>query len=453
MPLHRYYLTLTSFQPLYGKLSDIFGRKACLLFAYTIFGVGCLGCGLAQDMAQLCISRAISGIGGGGMNAVVSILLTDLVPLRERGLWQGYMNVVACTGTSIGGPLGGFLADSIGWRWSFIAQFPLCVLAFIAVYFVLDIPPPADSKWMAKIRKIDFLGAFVLILAVVAVLVGLDCGSNLGWSHTITIVSLALTPVFFILFMFVEMKVATFPFAPGRIIFDRNLFACYASNFCGQGGFMAMVYTAPLYFQAVLGVSATVSGAFLVPPMLAVVTASVGGGWFVKKTGRFYWISVLSLGLALLSVVPAALSVMFNSTVGELIGLFLVAFGSNSVVTTSLVGLIANAEPDDMAIAVACSYLFRSLGSSIAVSLSSAALQQVLRTQLAARFTDGEEARLIEEKVRQSLDYIRKLSPRQAEIVIESYRWATLGGYTPTMVLFLVGFIVAFWIKEKPLRK
>lgn len=115
--MHKYFLTLTSFQPLYGKLSDIFGRKECLLFAYAVFGIGCLGCGLAQDIVQLCIARGISGIGGGGMNAVVSILLTDLVPLRERGIWQGYMNVIASVGTSVGAPLGGFLAESVGWRW------------------------------------------------------------------------------------------------------------------------------------------------------------------------------------------------------------------------------------------------------------------------------------------------------------------------------------------------
>jgi MFS family permease len=112
-----YFLTLTSFQPLYGKLSDIFGRKQCLLFAYTVFGVGCLGCGLAQNMLQLCIARAVSGIGGGGMNAVVSILLSDLVPLRERGVWQGYLNIIFAAGTSTGAPLGGIMADSVGWRW------------------------------------------------------------------------------------------------------------------------------------------------------------------------------------------------------------------------------------------------------------------------------------------------------------------------------------------------
>lgn len=115
--VRRYFLTLTSCQPLYGKLSDIFGRKECLLFSYVVFGLGCLGCGLAQDITQLIISRAVAGIGGGGMNAVVSILLTDIVPLRERGVWQGYMNIIFGAGTATGAPLGGLLADSLGWRW------------------------------------------------------------------------------------------------------------------------------------------------------------------------------------------------------------------------------------------------------------------------------------------------------------------------------------------------
>lgn len=114
---HSYFLTLTSCQPLYGKLSDIFGRKECLLFAYLVFGLGCLGCGLAQSMTQLCVARGVAGVGGGGMTAVVSILVSDIVPLRDRGVWQGYINVIYAAGTATGAPLGGVLADSIGWRW------------------------------------------------------------------------------------------------------------------------------------------------------------------------------------------------------------------------------------------------------------------------------------------------------------------------------------------------
>lgn len=97
-----YFLTLTAFQPLYGRLSDIFGRKECLLFAYAVFGLGCLGCGLSRDIVELCVSRAVAGIGGGGMNAVVTILVTDLVSLRDRGLFQGYINIVFASGMASG---------------------------------------------------------------------------------------------------------------------------------------------------------------------------------------------------------------------------------------------------------------------------------------------------------------------------------------------------------------
>ncbi|KAF5549040.1 multidrug resistance [Fusarium phyllophilum] len=115
----------TASQPLYGKLSDIFGRKPCLLFAYIVFSLGSLGCGLAQDMAQLCAARAVAGVGGGGMNSVVAILLSDLVPLKDRGVWQGKISILFFAGTATGAPLGGILADSVGWRWSFLGQVPL----------------------------------------------------------------------------------------------------------------------------------------------------------------------------------------------------------------------------------------------------------------------------------------------------------------------------------------
>lgn len=387
------------------------------------------------------------------MNAVVSILLTDLVPLRDRGVWQGYMNVVATVGTSLGAPLGGFMADTVGWRWSFLAQVPVCFIAFLAVYLVLDIPPPSNSKWWAKIRKIDFLGAFTLLAAVFALLVGLDSGSNLGWSHRFTIASLSITPLLFAIFAYVEVKVAAYPFAPGHIIFHRDLYACYVTHFMSMGAYMAVLFTVPLFFQAVQGVSATVSGAYLVPGMLGVVVASVGGGWLVKRTGRFYWLSVVSFGFSFAASLPMVLAIWFRSSVGEIIGICLLTLGGSSGGTTTLVGIVANVDQKDTAIAVACSYLFRSLGSSIAVSLSSAALQQVLRTQLAARFPNGEEAREIEAKVRQSLDYIKTLTPHQAREVIASYQWATLGAYVPTTILLGIGFLVSFWIKETTLKR
>lgn len=223
---NRYFLTLTCCQPLYGKLSDIFGRKGCLLFAYTIFGLGSLGCGLAQDIWQLIIARAVAGIGGGGMNAVTSILLSDIVPLRDRGMWQGYLNVIFGAGMATGAPLGGLMADSIGWRWSFIAQVPIVAAAFIACSLVLHLPSQDASNWREKMGKIDFLGAFCLVSAVLCLLIGLDNGSNAGWNKLETIVPLAISPALFVAFLLVEIKVASHPFAPGHIIFERYVCQC-----------------------------------------------------------------------------------------------------------------------------------------------------------------------------------------------------------------------------------
>ncbi|PHH76621.1 hypothetical protein CDD80_1376 [Ophiocordyceps camponoti-rufipedis] len=448
-----YFLTLTSFQPLYGKLSDIFGRKECLLFSYAVFGIGCCGCGLARNMTELCLARAVSGIGGGGMNSVVAILLSDIVPLRDRGIWQGYLNVIFAAGTSTGAPLGGLWADSLGWRWSFLAQTPLCVIAWIAVYYVLDVPPTSRKNWLAKVKQIDFLGAFVLILAVVSLLVGLDCGSNLGWSHVVTIVSLASSLPCFIVFVFIENKVAAHPFAPGRIIFHRNLFACYLSNFFGSAGYYGAVFFLPLYIQAVEGYGATMSGVLLVPAMICNVIASLLGGWVIKKTGRFYWVTVGGFGVLLFSMLPLMLSTWLRFLPGALLGLALNAGGSGCGITTTLVGLLANAAVEDSAVVVASSYLFRSLGASIGIGTSSAVMQHVLRSQLLSRLPSGEEAHWIERRVRESLDIIKQLPQREADVVKSSYQVATLGAFTPTLVFLTVCFVVTFWVKEAPLKK
>ncbi|KAK1640567.1 major facilitator superfamily transporter [Colletotrichum phormii] len=429
-----YYITLTSFQPLYGKLSDIFGRKECLLFAYTIFAIGSLGCGLAQTFTQLCVARAIAGIGGGGMNSVVAILLSDIVPLRDRGVWQGYLNIIFAAGTSTGAPLGGLLADSVGWRWSFTGQVPLCVLAFLAVYFVLDVPRTDHAHWREKVRRIDFLGAATLVAAVVALLVGLDSGSNNGWSSRLTVAALAATPVLFSVFVYVEMRVASHPFAPGHIIFDRSLFACYLANFFGIAGHIASIFFIPLFFQAVQGTSATLAGAAL-------------------RKGRYYTLTVLAYGLMVVAVAPTVAALYFRSSAGVVGGMALLALGGGAGITTTLVALLANAAARDSAVVVACSYLFRSLGSSIGISVCSSVLQQVLRTQLAARLSDGDEARRVEERVRESLDYIRELPPAVAGEVRSSYQVATLGAMVPMAALLVLAFGSTFFIKEKALGK
>lgn len=336
-----YFLTLTSFQPLYGKLSDIFGRKPCLLFAYLVFGLGCLFCGLARSMGELVAARAFAGIGGGGMTTVVSILMSDAVPLRERGKWQGYINIVYATGAGTGAPLGGILADKIGWRWAFLGQVPLCIVAFVAVSLMLKLPKQDQSHWKQKLKRIDFLGAIVLIAAIFSLLLAFDRGSNDSWKATVTIVSLSLSLPLFALFILVETKVAKEPFAPGHIIFHRSLFACYLCNFFAFGGWLAALFYIPLYFQAVDGLTATQAGVRLIPGIICGVSGSLFGGFYMQRTGKYYWLTVIAYSCLVMGMTFILLfsGLVVNSSLGLIIGMCICGFSNGIGVTSTLIGL------------------------------------------------------------------------------------------------------------------
>ncbi|KAJ5602106.1 hypothetical protein N7510_011640 [Penicillium lagena] len=450
-----YFLTLTSFQPLYGKLSDIFGRKQCLLFAYAIFGIGNLFCGLARNINELIAARVFQGIGGGGMTTVVSILMSDIVPLRDRGLWQGIINIIYATGSGTGAPLGGILADYIGWRWAFLAQFPLCIIAFIAVSFMLKLPPRENAHWKTKLRRIDFLGAIVLVGAVFGFLLGLDRGSNVSWKMPITIISLSVSVVLFVLFLLVEIYLAAEPFAPGHIIFDRTFFACYCCNFFSFGGWLAALFYIPLYFQAVDGVSATVAGLRLLPSILAGVTGSLFAGFVMKWSGKYYWLTVaaytsLTTGCFCVCLFSGA---AVESTVMMIMGMVMAAFGNGIGVTSTLIGLISNATHEDQAVVTACSYLFRSLGSVIGLSLSSTVVQQLLRARLRSELHSSKDIDQIVDGVRESLDFIKKLDPEVARIVRNCYGWSTNKGFGFMVVVVFFALFSSFFIRESKLNR
>ncbi|KAL1641494.1 hypothetical protein SLS58_005999 [Diplodia intermedia] len=448
-----YFLTLTSFQPLYGKLSDIFGRKSCLLFAYTIFGIGCLACGLARNMNELIAARAFAGIGGGGMTTVVSIMMSDIVTLRERGKWQGYINIVFATGAGTGAPLGGILADRVGWRWVFLFQPPLCIVAIVAVSLALKLPKRDHAHWGQKLRRIDFLGAAILIAAVFMLLLGLDRGSNVSWHARLTIISLAVSAPLFLLFVAVETKVAAEPFAPGHIIFERSLVACYACNFFSFAGYMAALFYLPLYFQVADAASATRAGVRLIPGIAAGVSGSLFGGFYMQHTGRFYRLTVGAYAFLVVgaAAIFACAGVLVDSVVGIVLGLCVAGFANGIGVTTSLIGLISNAAHADQAVATACSYLFRSLGSVFGVSLAATVVNQELRRKLALALGSGEEAREIAERVRESIEYIDRLDPAVRALVRRCYAESTRDAFGLMVVLVAGAAVAAWFVRERRL--
>jgi MFS family permease len=222
-----------------------------------------------------------------------------------------------------------------------------------------------------------------------------------------------------------------------------------------MAGYMGSLFYIPLFFQAVDGVSAFEAGLRLIPGIVGSVTGSIGGGMIMQKTGKYYWITVIAyIMLPLGSIVIFLFSgIIANSTIAIVIGLVICGLGGGMGVTTTLIALIANADPKDQAIATACSYLFRSLGSVIGLSVSATVVQQSLRMQLRARLDNGDQADKIVERVRQSLDYINRLDPATREIVRSCYQRATNAAFGLTIVLVSGALISSFYIKEKKLSK
>ena len=410
-------------------------------------------------MGQLIAARAFAGIGGGGMNTVTSILFSDIVPLRERGTWQGYINIFYAFGAASGAPLGGILADSIGWRWAFLGQAPLCLASFLAVLFALHLPKKDNSDWKKKLRRIDFLGAFFLVSAVFALLLGLDRGSNAGWKAPIAWVSLLASFPLVLVFFYIETKVAQAPVAPYHIILNPNLLALYLCNFFSFGGWLAAIFYIPLYWQAVDDISATGAGVRMIPSIIFGTIGSLFAGFYMKRTGKYYWLTVLAYtGLVFgMIVITLCSGIVTDNNALIITGMCLNAFSNGIGVTSTLIGLIANASREDQAIATACSYLFRSLGSVFGVSLSATVANQALRKNLADELPKlglpGKEAVEIADRVRQSLAYLKTLAPEVRAIVAECYARSTSAAFMLQIGLVAGAAVSAWFIREKALSK
>lgn len=285
----------------------------------------------------------------------MSIIVSDVIPLRARGTWQGVLNVIWAFGNAFGASAGGLLADTIGWRWAFLLQVPFALLAFISVSFSLHLPTRDSGDFYTKLRRVDFVGAVALISMVFFLLLALDRGGNVGWNDRVAQYSLIAFAVFASIFAFVEMEWAREPFAPKRIIVNRSLIASYMVNFFGMASWFTTMFHIPLYLQAVHSKTATETSLWLLICTVASVVGSLSGGLIIQATGKYYWLTLAAYGLLFLGTVVLTLGggVLVASIALITLGLLTATLGNSIGVTTSLVSLIANAGPEDQAIATA----------------------------------------------------------------------------------------------------
>jgi MFS family permease len=233
-----YLITTTAFQPLYGRFSDVFGRRICFFTATITFSLGCLGCGLAPNIVFLNLMRGLAGLGGGGLVTMATIINSDIIPLKNRGMYQAAQNGLLGFGAICGASLGGVIADSVGWRWCFLCQVPVSTAGLMAGYFVIKNPPQdehldetEESGRISLWTRIDFAGATLLVLGLSAQLTALSLGGNqYPWSDFRVITNFVVSVVILFAFVWVELGTKALPVLPMSMLHGRAVLSNMVSN-------------------------------------------------------------------------------------------------------------------------------------------------------------------------------------------------------------------------------
>lgn len=377
--------------PLYGKLSDIYGRKILLLMAYALFAFGCFLVGIGTSMSELIIGRVISGFGAAGMTALVSILITDLVPLRDVATWRSWVNIVATTGRSIGGPLGGWLADTVGWRWSFLGQVPFAGVAIVLVWMILPSRVhhhlDEDAK-SSKFGRIDFLGAILMALSILSLLLPLEIGGDrVPWSDYRIALLFAAALIFGGLFLLVEGWVATEPIIPLSVLQHKEVLLSSLIMMCQIGAQVGLMFAVPLYFQVTAGASSTVAGVHLFPAVFGNAIGGLISGAIIKKTGQYKSLTLGATGVASLAYMLLIFRWHGKTNWLESLYIFPGGFGTGVASSTLFISIHAALDPTFSAIAASTLYLASSIGMLGGMAGVSAVLQQSLKANLEQRLT------------------------------------------------------------------
>lgn len=407
------------------------------------------------------------------MTALASIIMSDIVPLRTRGTWQGVLNIIFGIGTASGGPVGGWLSDTVGWRWAFTGQVPITFMGVLMIAIVLHVPEaPAKftgtnlqgSSTKAKLQRVDFTGAFTLTSAVSCLLISLDLSTNsinYRFTSPITQFLLIASILLFVAFYHIENSYAVEPFFPPALLRRREILAPWLTNFFCFATSIPVIFQIPLFYQAVLGSSATVAGQRLIPMVLGGMMGGICGGIYIQKTGRYYWLTfssylaqLLGVGIILICMMVTGRGPLEGTIVGFMhLGMIMFNSGVASGITALLIALISNVTSEEYAVVIAITYLFRSIGSAVALSFSALLVQNGLKRRLLKDLGNRNDIHQILMRVSRDLDYIRELNPDVAAVVRRSYQGGLSDALLFALVLALLCWMCSWALREVRVRK
>lgn len=475
-----YLVATTALQPLYGRLSDIFGRRICLLSATTFFGLGCLGCALSPDLPTLIIMRALTGAGGAGLMTMATIINTDLIAPDQRGMYQAVQNILHGTGAILGASLGGTIASVVGWRFAFMLQVPICIAVLVIARTVVPVKivplynhkeavkpaamdedeettgilPAAlsngladpmleevvagdDIASVAEVKRkrsaweqVDFLGSFLLIVGLSMLLAALSAGSNTqSWTNPIVLGCIVGSFVVLGAFVAVEARTTAVPLLPLSMLHGAERAALLVANVClGVAGY-GFLFLMPLFFQSVLLDTASVSGLRLVASSLATPMGGLLTGVAMKRFANHpvYGDTILALiarGGAIVMMLGALINIslgMHDSEWKYSVFLMCGSFGLGMSFPSGLFIFINSCDFSEHAVATYLVYLVRSIGAVCGVAAISTIVQTSLASRLTAAFAGTPGGEELIEKLTHSVEALHDLDPETRQLVQNMY--------------------------------
>lgn len=456
-----YLLTSTAATPLYGKISDLYGRRPVFQFATVTFLLGSALAGASQNMTQLIATRALQGLGAGGLMALTFVIIGDIVPPRERGRYQGYFGAVWGLSSVAGPLLGGYFSDHAsilgitGWRWIFYINIPFGLISLLVTSAVLHIP---------KIKRepsIDYLGAILLIGSVVPILLTLSVyGPENGWTDGRTIIYLVVGLIVGVLF-FMQEKRAKEPILPLHL-FENHTFnvTSLLGAVIGAGMFGAIVML-PLYMQVVKGYTASDAGIKLIPLMLGILTMSIYSGKAITKHGHYKRFPIA--GTAIMTVGLIMMTRLQIDTPYWQVAIYavLIGMGLGLSMQTIVIALQNSVEMRDMGVATSSNTFFRSLGAVFGTALFGSILTNRLAHYMQSGFADLAKsnpeamASFDNEKMEALTNNSALIKELPADIqhtVLQSFVNSFHFVFYTAAPVTLTGVVLALFLKEVPLR-
>jgi EmrB/QacA subfamily drug resistance transporter len=418
-----YLLTSTVSTPLYGKISDLYGRKRIFQFAIVLFLIGSALSGLSTSMYELIVFRGVQGLGAGGLMSLALAIVAEVIPPRERGRYQGYFGAVFGFASVVGPLVGGLLVENASWRWVFYVNLPIGIVALVVVNRVLKL------EHVRRHAKIDWLGAILIVLGVGLFLVAVQ---QAGGHTKVTTESAILAVVGLTLvgaFVWWQKR-ADEPILPLRL-FGNRVFAvcCVLGLITGAVMFAAIIFT-PQYLQTVRGVSPTSSGLRLLPLLAGMLLCSVGSGQLIARTGRYKIFvvagtAILAAGTALMALIRVGTTSLELSLV-----LFVVGVGLGLFMQTLVLATQNAIDQADLGVGTSAITFFRTLGGAVGASV------------LGAILIDQERA----SRVADLVHYGVRLGP------LYSFTHGMDRAFLYAVPVAMVAFLLSFLLREVRLR-